>query len=247
MDPTFEQKYHALEESHWWFRARRHCILNLLHRQKLPPNAAILDIGCSGGALLSQLHQHGFTNTTGIDLSPAAITRCQTRGLTNVHAMDAQSPALPPNHFDCLIASDILEHLPQPDLALYQWQQLLRPGGILLVFVPAFNFLWSDHDLANHHFRRYTHSSLRNQIHNANFKILRTGYWNCTLFPAIALARLAQRFRPRHQTGAHDALHPTNPILNKILLTLLQTENHLLPSRLPFPGISTWTLAQRPE
>jgi SAM-dependent methyltransferase len=244
MDPDFERKYHAFEDDYWWFRARRDCVLRLVqHSLKIRTDARILEVGCSGGPLLALLQKHGYRNITGIDLSPVAIERCKARGLTDVHVMDATAPALPLNHFDLVIASDVLEHIARPDAALANWQTLLKPAGKLVVFVPAYNFLWSQHDVINHHHRRYTARRLKRDLQTAGFSVARTSYWNAALLPPVAAVRLIARLFPRRQT---DQLSPINRPVNALLESWMSVENAILGAGVRLPaGISTMAIARK--
>jgi SAM-dependent methyltransferase len=205
----------------------------------------MLDIGCSGGALLAALADARFSNLAGIDLSRDAIARCQSRGLQNTSVMNAEAPTFPDASFDLLIASDILEHLEHPQPALENWRRLLKPRGTLLVMVPAFMWLWSQHDQVNHHFRRYTRAGLVSDLRIADWTVLDSGYWNTALFPAVAGVRLARRAIGEKSTTGGDQLRATSPTINRLLLRLLNTENALLVAgvRLPF-GVSTWAVAE---
>src|SRR5207253_9325776 len=124
----------------------------------------ILDIGCAGGPLLLDLKNAGFYNLYGVDVSEKAAEVCKQRGLENVYVMDGHNPEFEENSFDVIIASDSLEHLQDDMLALKNWNRLLKPGGELYVFVPAFMYLWSKHDVVNQHFRRYTAVELKRKM-----------------------------------------------------------------------------------
>jgi SAM-dependent methyltransferase len=248
MDQAFETKYHALEEEHWWFRGRRDCIIRMVEGLGIPRKGKILDLGCSAGSLLSTMTANGFTNLAGIDMSEAAVARCKERGLNNVQRMDAAAPTLPQDNFDLLIASDILEHIEFPTIALENWRQRLRPEGKLLIFVPAYQALWSKHDEANRHFRRYTRPRLMEELRVAEFAIMTSGYWNSLALPGAAAARLTQRFRKNSQESHTDDLKPEKPFVNRTLERMLRFENAILRGgfRAPF-GLSTWAIAERPN
>lgn len=245
MDPAYEEKYHAMEDHHWWFVARRDLIVRLLPRLRIAKNASILEIGCSGGPLLEALSRRGYKNLCGIDISESAIARSRARGFSDVHQQDATAPSLPHRLFDLLIASDILEHLEHPDIALRNWKELLHANGKLFVLVPAFMTLWSGHDVVNHHFRRYTASLLAAQLENAGWKVERIGYWNGFLFPPTALVRIAARFFSQKKVP-QDQLIPLLPGINSFLTTLVQFENALIHSGAKMPlGVSVFAIAQR--
>lgn len=246
MDTAYQAIYWQLEETHWWFRGRAHLILCLLRSLKVPASASILDVGCSAGPLLRRLHAAGYTNVTGIDLSEDAIRRCHSVGLANTEVMDATNPRYADQSFDLLIASDVLEHIADEVTALRNWLRILKPGGRLLVCVPAFMFLWSDHDAVNHHQRRYTIKALRAALNRVGFVVDRASYWNFSLFFPVAALRLVQRAVARSEGQKRGQLRPTATLANAALYALLRAENHLLLNSCPFPlGLSTFAIASR--
>jgi SAM-dependent methyltransferase len=246
VDTAYQAIYWQLEETHWWFRGRAHFILGLLRRLMIPASAAILEVGCSAGPLVRRLHGAGFSNVTGIDLSEDAIHRCHAGGLTNTAVMDATNPRYPDQSFDLLIASDVLEHIADEATALRNWLGILKPGGRLLVCVPAFMLLWSDHDTVNHHQRRYTSTALKAALDRAGFVVDRASYWNFSLFFPVAAVRLVQRAVVRSEGQKRGQLRPTASLVNAALYTLLRAENHLLLNSYPFPlGLSTFAIASR--
>jgi SAM-dependent methyltransferase len=194
------------------------------------------------------LRQGGYTNLTGIDISPEAIALCRERNLGDVRVMDAQQPDFPPASFDIITASDVLEHLPDAPRAVAAWRQLLRPGGTMMVFVPAFMFLWSGHDEVNHHFHRYRAGELAALLRAAGFEIQREGYWNFFLFPPVALLRLARRLvAASAKKPPVGDIKPVPTPLNSLLIFLLRLENRLMLAGLNFPwGISAMVIARKP-
>src|SRR5262245_55702610 len=222
MDTTYQDLYFELQDTHWWFQARTHFILCLLRQLKVPPSAAILDVGCSSGLLMRKLHRGGYANVVGLDLSEQAIRRCHAIGLSNTTAMDATHPQYADQSFDLLIASDILEHLDDETTALQNWLRILKPRGRLIVCVPAFRFLWSEHDVVNYHRRRYTRKMLRAALTRVGFAIDRASYWNFSLFPPVAIFRIIRRIvvLPESQMSGH--LRPGSTLVNAALYALLK-------------------------
>jgi SAM-dependent methyltransferase len=243
MKEAYEEKYHELERTHFWFRARRKYILQLLEGSNR--QSSILDIGCSSGILLYDLANVGFdvNNLYGIDISPKAVRKCQEAGFQNVFVMDASHIDLK-KKFDVAIASDCLEHLENDREALKNWYDLLKPGGKLYVFVPAFMLLWNEHDEANMHFRRYTGKELRAKIAITGFQIEGSGYWNFFLFLPILTRRIWSRLRTSKKRGETGDLNEI-PKFNNPLYRLINWENKLL-RYLKFPfGISTYCIARK--
>ena len=242
MDKLYESKYHRLETNYWLFIARRDAVINLIKEIGIDKTDKILDIGCSGGPLINLLKENGFTNTYGIDISADAINLCKKRGINNVTVMDGTKTLYKDEEFDTIIASDILEHIKNDDSALSEWYRLLKPNGKLILFVPAFDFLWSDHDEINNHFRRYNKSSLIKKLKESQFKLHRISYWNFTLFFPTYLLRMFQHFLLKKRGEPKDQLYELNSLANGILIALLKTENLFL-KYFNFPiGVSIFTI-----
>lgn len=248
MQKDFEATYHSEEENHWWFTSRRELVRQLVRRATPDRNADILEIGCSGGPLLQKLRADGYANLTGIDISEEAIALCARRGVSNVSVMDAQHLKYPDASFDIITASDVLEHLADAPTALREWHRALRSGGKLFVFVPAFMFLWSEHDVANQHQHRYRATELKIALENAGFTVERRGYWNFFLFAPVAVVRFFKKllFKSRNTSGQGD-LKKTSNIANTILQLMLKIENRILLAGFNFPwGVSAWVIARKP-
>ncbi|WP_228455031.1 class I SAM-dependent methyltransferase [Polaribacter haliotis] len=223
MKAEFESKYHDLESKHWWFKSRRNYIISLLRNES--KDATILDVGCSSGNLLFDLEEIGFKkeNLYGVDISEKAIENCKKRNLNNSFVMDAQDISLN-NKFDIIIASDCLEHLKDDEKAIKNWNSLLKDNGKLIVFVPAYNWLWSNHDEVNMHYRRYINKDLKNLLENNNLKIIKKSYWNFTLLPAVAIYRFLSNNIGSKKESTGD-ISKINPVINTSLLSLLTLEN----------------------
>ena len=225
MDKEYEKKYHEVEEKNWWFVSRRDAVVKLL--SQTPRHQKILDIGCAGGALVKDLTDKGFTSVYGLDFSAAAIERCKEKGLKNVVVGDAHATPFEAEAFDMLIASDSLEHLERDETALLEWKRILKKNGRLIIFVPAYNFLWSEHDVANHHFRRYSKAELRKKVLAAGFHIERISFWNFFLFLPTALVRiLSKPFGNKKSASApKDQVIKFNPMINDLLCGAFKMEN----------------------
>lgn len=242
MKADFERVYHQIEKRHFWFVARRKYILKALG--KVDRNSKILDIGCSSGIFLGELAQIGFKqeNLYGIDIIENAISNCKNAGLNNTFVMDAQSIDLKQD-FDIIIASDCLEHLEDDEKALRNWNSLLKPNGLAYIFVPVFMSLWSEHDDANMHFRRYGRNELSNKLKNNGFEINKSSFWNVLLFIPIYFVRLINNIKSskNDKTGNLNKL----PIFNNFLLSVLNFENRF-HNHINFPfGVSSFVFAKK--
>lgn len=248
MEKAYEQKYHELEREQWWFKSRRDMVLRYVRQF---PSQRVLDIGCSSGLLLENLLELGVQpeNLYGVDISPEAIEKCRQKGFQNCYVMDGAAIDFPKGSFDLLIASDCLEHIENDRKALQNWYDLLRPGGVLICFVPAYMSLWSEHDVVNHHFRRYTKEELQTKMQAAKFNVTESGYWNFFLFlPVYAFRMLKNAIGKfyKERTPTED-LQPTNSLVNSMLSILLKVENSLLEKgKIHYPfGVSTFCIAKK--
>ncbi|MBS1647341.1 MAG: methyltransferase domain-containing protein [Bacteroidetes bacterium] len=248
MDKKSEEAYHQIEEWNWWFVSRRKAIINML--KEVPKEARILDIGCAGGPLLQTLKEVGYRNVCGADFSPEAVAKCVKRGL-EAYEMDAQNLTFEANSFDVLIASDNLEHLQHDTQALDSWFRVLKPGGKLIVFVPAYLFLWSEQDVVNHHYRRYTKNELKTKVQQAGFYVQRSGYWNFLLFFPTSAFRMLQQIKnkiaPSNKPSQKNQLEGFNPVSNRLLIFWLSLENSWFKKNaFPF-GVSAFAEAKKPS
>lgn len=243
MEKDFEKKYHDVETDHWWFKSRRKYLLDLV--KNAPKNSKILDIGCSSGIFLKDLEALGFKieNLYGIDISDSAIENCKANGIQNSFVMDAQNITLTES-FDIIIASDCLEHLEDDKKALKNWKSLLKIGGTMYVFVPAYMSLWSYHDTINMHYRRYTNKELKSKLIAENLAIEKASYWNFVLFIPVYGFRKITSIINKDKKGEGD-ISIGNSFLNSCLLQLIILENKLLKAvNFPF-GVSTFCIAKR--
>jgi len=234
MDRNYELEYHKLETTnYWWFECRRHTINTLL--QQTDKNAKILEIGCSGGSLNIFLNRNGFKNLYGIDISEKAIELCKNKGIKNVFAIDAKKTNFNNDEFDIIIASDVLEHIYDDSAALVEWNRILRTNGKLLLFVPAFRFLWSDHDKRNKHYRRYHKSELQAILKKNGFSIERISYWNFTLFLPIFGLRIIQKFGIPIKLYLKPTDLEPDSFINKMLTHVLTLENYFISRQWNLP------------
>jgi SAM-dependent methyltransferase len=239
---AYEKRYHEVETDNWWFVSRRRYLLDVL--RNAPKESKILDIGCSSGIFLKDLEGLGFKreHLYGIDISEKAIENCKNNGIQNAFVMDAQNISLTEN-FDIIVASDCLEHLENDTKAIRNWYGLLKTGGAIYVFVPAFQSLWSNHDEVNMHFRRYSSKELRGKLVNEKLTIQKASYWNFSLFIPLYFFRKIDAVLSRNKKKEGQIID--SKLANVILLKLLLFENKLLKYvNFPF-GVSTFCIAKK--
>jgi len=245
MEKDFYPAYYELEGRHWWFVGRRAIFLKLLER-RLPPGVRrldVLDFGCGTGAFLAHLERFGAVSA--VDGDEDAVVFCHQRGRDEVRHVAPGAP-LPfaDASFDLVTSLDVVEHIEDDVAALRELHRVLRPGGLLLVAVPAFGFLWGDQDEISHHFRRYTDASLRRALDGAGFRVEHASYFNTWMFPPIAAVRLVRR-RLRSASAEKTDFDIGPAVLNRGLAALFASEARLVSRvRLPF-GVSLLALARR--
>ncbi|BCW95301.1 MAG: class I SAM-dependent methyltransferase [Fimbriimonadales bacterium] len=242
MQPHEYQRMFQHEGDYWWFVARRRLALALLTAHLPEVCGRILDAGCGTGALLSDLHTRGW-QAIGVDLAREALCLARRRGAFPVVQARLEALPLRSESVQVAFALDVLEHLPDERPALRELYRVLQGGGYLIVSVPAYAWLWSKHDVALAHYRRYTARALQTRLCEAGFEVCRLSYSLGLLLPLIALARWLDRLRP----GAPAAtVLPVPRWLNRALIRLQEWETRwLLRRRLPF-GVSLVAVARRP-
>lgn len=243
MNPTEYDRMFDHEDHYWWFVSRRELVLSLMGRLPLPAEGALLlDVGCGTGATAAELRRFG--QVVGVDFSPLALERCRRRKLDRLVRARAEAIPLADGCADALVATDLIEHLDDDGAALREFLRVLKPGGWAVISVPAFQFLWSEHDEALMHRRRYVASSLRRVARAAGFDVPTLNYALCFLFPA-ALGRLAGRKRPAGR-APEAQLKVVPDLANRMLIRLQRFEAGLLPHlRLPF-GLSVVAVLRKP-
>jgi SAM-dependent methyltransferase len=223
-----------LDSRHWWYRARREILADLIERRiPLPEGSRILEIGCGTGHNLVMLKRFGQVDAIEIDPAARAIA-----GRRLGHAvMDAPLPALTgveDGAYDLVAILDVLEHVEEDRQALECITRKLKPGGRILIAVPAHPWMWSAHDVVNHHKRRYTRKTLRAVVAAAGLKLEMMSFFNSLLFPIAAASRLGGRIRKKEDS---DDKLPPRP-LNALFEAIFGLERYAI-GRFPFPpGVS---------
>ncbi|HEY0412041.1 MAG TPA: class I SAM-dependent methyltransferase [Allosphingosinicella sp.] len=227
-------------DRHWWYRARRDILAKLIEdRIALPQDARILEIGCGTGPNLDMLR--GFGRLDAVEIDPAARAVASARLGRPVY--DAPLPHLAgveDRAYDLVCILDVLEHVDADREALVSIAGKLRPGGRILIAVPAHPWMWSAHDRVNHHKRRYTKRTLRAVVKAAGLKLHLITYFNSLLFPLAVTARLAERLFHKEDDSADT---PPPAALNRLFETMFRLERYAI-GRLPFPpGLSIVAIA----
>jgi SAM-dependent methyltransferase len=195
MEEHVYRQLYELEDSHWWFRGRRAVIQALHGRAPVGKRPRILDAGCGTGRNIAEYARLG--ETAGVDPSPDAVAFCHARGLAQVTQSGIEELPFDDGAFDLVAATDVLEHIADDDGAARELRRVTRPGGCLLITVPAYQWLWSQHDDSHHHQRRYTLRRLRSTLTAAGWRPLVQTYFNSILLAPIAAVRLVSSDKPR--------------------------------------------------
>jgi SAM-dependent methyltransferase len=186
---------YQVEETHWWYVGRRRIIQYLIERICTTlnnPNPRILDVGCGTGANLKMLSDYG--SAEGVDISPQAVDFCRERGLDSVKLGAIEQLPYEDDSFEIVTALDVVEHLDDDLAGLREMRRVLRRDGRLLVFVPAFMFLWGVQDDVSNHRRRYTLPGLLKAVEAAGFSVEWSSYANISFFLPVLLVRSVMRW-----------------------------------------------------
>ena len=234
------------EVGHWWYVAKRRLIAR--YWPLLPSTARCLDVGCGGGAVLLEAGQSFLA--FGVDLSPKALHHGQGEGLSRLARADASALPFESGSFSIAATLDVLEHHPNPERLLAEVRRVLTDQGVLIITVPAFQWMWSYADHVLGHYRRYTRRQLAAELEGAGFRIERLSYFHSWLLPVAWLFRKMRAFTGRTES-ADD--FPVPAIVNRVLLGVCKIELALL-SRVDLPfGLSLFAVvtperdAHRPE
>lgn len=209
----------ANDERHWWYRGRRRVVRAALDGLDLEPGARLLDAGCGSGRMLDELAAYG--EPVGLDIDEHAVAFARRRGHT-VRRGSIETSPFADGSFDLITCLDVLEHTPDDQRTLRELRRVTRPGGLLLITVPAYQALWSAHDVANEHYRRYSAGSLRAAAAAAGWRLIRDSYFNSFLLAPAAAIRVLRRGLPRADGSSDLELTPRR--LNAALERPLQLE-----------------------
>lgn len=214
----------AVEDDHFWFVSMRAIVRDTFEVLGLPPTAIVLDVGCGTGGTMKALD--GLGRFVGLDLSITAARFCSRRTKQPVLCGVAESLPLAEKSVDAVLALDVFEHIPDDSQAISEVRRVLAPKGYLVATVPCHPALFSEHDLALKHVRRYTKKGFLTMLERHGFEVIRATWTNMTLFPLIALVRLFSKMR-KAQEPRSDASRRIGA-LNGVLKRIMMGERHLL-------------------
>ncbi len=233
---TTKEKPFIEEDAHWWFASRTRA-LNAVMQPILPKKSdfRLLDVGCGAGNMIHHLSEYG--QVKGLEIDPRPVKKARERGY-DVDEFDVTKPMpFEEGTFDAITALDVIEHNDDDMAILRDSHRVLKPGGHIIITVPAFMFLWSHNDEINAHYRRYTAKELRQKLEQTGFKVRRVSYNNFFVFPlaaGIILMRRGADSEPELASHHLDEdeyqveMEPASPPVNAVLTTVGQVEAGLI-------------------
>ena len=236
MEADLYDQLWQIEQDHWWFQARRRIVFSLIRRysgHNADERLRICDLGCGTGGTLSALADRH--DVVGVEASPHALEYARKRLGDRVQQGSLPDDvALPAESCDVVLLTDVLEHIEDDARSAQSALRLLRPGGIVVATVPAYQWLYSEHDARHHHERRYGQRQFRELWSGGD--VLLVSHFNTLLFPPAAAVRLANRWWPK-RVASHGLELPPAPV-NRLLARVMASEAGLL-GRVPLPcGLS---------
>ncbi len=242
MDATYRAEYERLYRSHWWWRARENILIRALRRRPAKPGAAILDVGCGNALSFAALGEFGTVR--GIEVEPRLLDDSGPfRAQIWTEPLGSAVYDDPAWRFDVITALDVIEHIDDDRGAVASMAEMLKPGGLMVITVPALQLLWDHHDEINHHRRRYSAGGLKRVLTCRGIELLELRY----LFPSLVIPKLmvrimnAGRRRKVSQHGIPAAW------INRALERLCVLEDRML-ARLALPlGTSVLAVARKCE
>lgn len=240
MERAIYDRMARIDGEHWWFAARRRIVAAAIRAHApVPPGGRILEVGAGTGSNLAMLR--GFGRLDAIEPDAAARALASARGgIPVAGGLLPHGVALPDGAYALIVLLDVLEHIDDDTGSLRVLAAKLAPGGRLLLTVPAAPWMWSAHDVAHHHKRRYTARTLRAALAAGGFRVRHMSHFNTLLFPLIAGVRLLGKLTGR--SGGDDAL--PSPRVNGTLAALFAAERHWVTrGKAPF-GVSLLAIAE---
>ena len=228
-----------LDDRHWWYRGRREVLAALIRRIVRPPqDAEILEIGCGTGHNFPMLGAFGHVDALELDDQMRAYAE-RRLGRNVMSAPLPELAGVPDRGYDLIGAFDVIEHIDDDRPAIAAIATKLKPGGKFVMTVPAHQWMWSTHDVVNHHKRRYSKRSLRDLIEGSPLRLEALGYFNSLLFPAAVAERVASKARGKDEASLSLPPAPLNAVLERTFAA----ERHLI-GRVPLPpGLSLYAVA----
>jgi len=229
MEEQVYQQFLELEKNHWWFQGRRRVYIGLL-KAHLGNNTRgkALDLGCGLGGFLPDLHKLGY-DVYAADTDLTSLKHCRERGFGNVLLSDSYSLPFADDSFDLITLFDAIEHIEDDHRAMREVARVLKPGGKVIISVPAYAFLFANNDRVAQHYRRYNRPGVRALYQQAGLEVERNTHTNVLLFPlilpSVLIIKLLEKMIDREQKAGHSNLSwPIPRWLNAILYRIFASE-----------------------
>ncbi len=225
MEKSYYKNYFVLEKEHWFFRVRKKILIFFVEKYA-KFGSKIFDFGCGSGYLVGELQKMGY-DASGSDVSTEAIKFGLSKGIRNLSVVQGGEINPPEGGFDLILALDVVEHTEDDLRTIRGLKRALKPGGIAIITVPAYQWMWGVQDEVSHHFRRYTMSGLTDAVKRAgNFTVVRKTYFNTFLFGPIAIVRILSKwFNVKDRESDFEI---NNRILSALFCFIFNLETYLL-------------------
>lgn len=225
MEENYYKNYFVLEREHWFFRVRKK-ILIFFVKKYARFGSKVFDFGCGSGYLVGELQKMGY-DASGVDVSVGAIKFGLSQGISNLSVAQSDDMKPPEGGFDLILALDVIEHIKDDSMVIRGLKTALKPGGVAIITVPAYQWMWGVQDDVSHHFRRYTMSSLNEVVKKAgNFKVIHKTYFNTFLFVPIAIVRILSRWFNLKERESDFEID--NRVLSAFFYFIFNLETYLL-------------------
>ena len=233
-------KAYETEETNWYFVSRRNFFFKLLYKYIENKNNKILDIGSGAGIILKELNRYG--KAIGMDFSRKAVELCKLRGLDCIYG-NANNIPFKDESFDIVSAFGVIEHVDNDKEVLREIVRVCKRNGFIIIGCPAYQFLWSQHDIALHHKRRYNIKELKEKISEVNLEIKKISYIYSFIFIPVILLRLFRKVFGKEIKS--DPFEKTPKFINNLFIKIEKIEAEIFKRiNLPF-GISIVCLARK--
>mgnify|MGYP001560427857 CR=1 FL=1 len=251
MDAKFYKEYYTLERNHWWFTARLSILetaLVIIVNKGKSRKLKILNVGVATGATTEMLSKYGEVTSLEYDKACCDFLKEKT-GIEAIHGSLTELP-FESNSYDLVCAFDVIEHIEEDSLAVEEIHRVLAPAGQYFITVPAFQFLWSNHDVVNHHFRRYTKTGINSLFEKLEFDTTYSSYFNFWLFFPIAAVRFILNMLPKNKkdttSGSDNEVLSSSGFVNSILYHIFKSEKGFVKSKVRLPlGVSIMSIGAK--
>ena len=236
------------EQAHWWYKARKRVVYNYLARYfQGDGQAMILDIASACGANFNNYKKYG--KIYGVDISEESIAFCRSKGINRIVRGDVHEIPFANKTFDIVLALDALEHFEDDIKVLEEIQRVIKIGGFLIITTPAMDILWSQHDKAFHHLRRYSSKEISNKLRNSGFVIEFITYRLFFLFlPVFLFRKFRDLFELKKRKSAPKSdFHTELPLIFlNVLDSIARLEEYIMGKNRRFPmGVSIFCVAKK--